>query len=241
MALKHFPERLLRSGTTPPPRLVGVAKTPGRTMSGIMPVSRSDGGGLWAFERSGIPIRNRTDEMAWNALQAHLADGARPIIVPFCHKRIMPAPIVGGARLYTLDDVPYDEDDIPHDDDTDYETEVVQAIVASSVGRRSPTLQIVMTVGDALIGGELFSIDHTVLRDRLYRIVTAELVSGVTYQCTIEPPLREAVIGSTPVQFDLPRCVMQLSGAGAMTLPLNLNRFGGGQVSFIESFLPIPD
>jgi hypothetical protein len=52
------------------------------------------------------------------------------------------------------------------------------------------------------------------------------LVTGGLPTVTIRPPLREATAAGTRVEFDYPKCMMKLGTPNAMSLALELRRFG---------------
>lgn len=202
-----------------------------------MPASRSDGGGLWGFQRSGIPIRTSDEESAWNGLTNFLEDGATPIIVPMCLKRTMPAPIVGGEKVYTNGSIPFD--DRTFDGGLGFYRRVVIASLVSAASLRDPEVTI-----DVDFGGELkpsfFSIRHAVLWDRLYVINSIENITSSRYLCQISPPLREDTPADAVCEFTDPTCVMQLAAPSAMdNSGFEQGRFGRASVSFVESFLPL--
>lgn len=66
------------------------------------------------------------------------------------------------------------------------------------------------------------------------------VLSGGIHTLTIRPPLREAVEEGDRVEFDHPKCVMQLATPDAMDLVLEHRSHGQSTVKFIESFPPWP-
>ena len=90
------------------------------------------------------------------------------------------------------------------------------------------------------MGGEHFSIDHDMLRWRLYRIRTAIDNGDGTWDCTVRPPLRAVAVADTQLQFDKPKCVMRLASPSSMDLTLSMRRHGRPSVDFIEAFPPFP-
>lgn len=237
MALPIFPHNLMRENAILF-ELMGQVITVGQTASGVMPVTRMDGGGIWKATLSEVPLMTADHVRAWRAFTATCEGGAMPVIVEMCDKRAGPFPVVNGKRV-TSANVPHD-DDTPHDDGTPYECSVVSAIVGNGNLRATSILVIPTTAGSVLRGGEHFSIDHgDPLRDRLYRIASVEqTVDGPL--CEIRPPLRAAVGGGTAANFDHPRCVMRLATPDAMDLLLQQRKFGKPSASFLEAFPPYP-
>jgi hypothetical protein len=235
----HFPRSFAgRSVAEGWPRLVGTVKQPGRTASGLVPTTTLSGGGLWAVNFAGIFLRTRDDLNLWESLTAYLAEGARPIIVPFCVRKLAPVPIEDGVPVYARPGVPH-SDGTFFSDRSGYVTPAIIAAATADAALRATTIRLTMTTGGPPAG--LFSIHHDI-GPRPYRILEALAVDGVPgdYDVRIEPPLREDVTAGSPAEFDWPACVMQLAGGEAMTAPADMLRFARGSASFIESFLPEP-
>jgi len=232
----EFPHSLLREAVTDRPRLVGAARTGGRSASGVITMSRTDGGGLWAYGLQSIAVTTADHVLQFELITTLMAEGTRPIIVPICDKRHFPAPIVDGEPVYSLDLVPH-SDGSPFSDSSLYAHKVVLAWLSVPAALRATTITIGIETMGTLRGGELFSIDHQTLGWRFYRVVGVVSQTATTATIRIEPPLREATAANALLEFDYPRCVMQL--AEPVSLQLQLRRFGRPSVSFIESFLPL--
>jgi len=210
MAVPVFPHTLMREAVTDRPRLAGAARSGGRSVSGIYNMSRTDGGGLWAYGLQSIAINTREQVMAFEQFATLMAEGARPIIVPVCNRRYKPTGSTEGYPVRVTSDAPL----------------------------RATTLIMTKSVFmETFIGGELFSIDHPTRGPRLYRIIEQHPLDSVTVSTTIEPPLRQAVAANQPLVFDEPLCVMQL--AEPTSLQLELRKHGRPSLNFIESFLPL--
>lgn len=242
MTYREFPHSLSSMAREQErPRLIGSARTAGRSASGIMHAGRVDGGGLWTYGFSGVPLNTADHFNAWEALGAYLAEGATPIVVPFCNKRYFPAPIVDGSPVYNIGPIPHGDGTL-FDDGTAYAQHVVIATVRDAAAMRATTLVLRMTYSGVLRGWHPFTIDHEPGEPeggpRLYGITQILEVDGADYTVKIEPPLRADVAAGDEVDFDRPRCVMQL--AGAMPVVMDLGRFARPSVTFVESFLPEP-
>ncbi len=236
----EFPHALLREAVTDRPRLVGSARTGGRSASGAITMSRADGGGLWFYGLLSIAITNRELVMIYEAMVALMAEGARPIIVPICDKRHSPGwSVGGGAIINSYGKIPH-SDTALFSDTSGYTQQVVDISMGADAPLRSPTIVIRLLASGPLIGGELFSINHTTLGPRWYRVTTVapDTPSPGLVTIGIEPPLREATGAGIGLDFDYPRCVMQL--AEPAPLQLELRRSGKPSMNFVESFLP-PD
>jgi hypothetical protein len=236
-ALPHYPGLLQRERALLF-ELMGMTVAGGQTGTGLMPLARLDGGGLWKATMNDVAIVTAGHVRVWRALAAICDGGVQPLIVPMCDKRQFPAPLVNGALRYSNADVPH-SDGAPFDDLSEYASDVVNATLAAA-GLRATAITIDLAAGGALQGGEHFSIDHDGLRWRLYRIRTAVDNGDGTWDCTIRPPLRAPVNAGTALQFDHPKCVMRLASPDAMDLSLDLRKFGRPSVTFIEAFPPFP-
>jgi hypothetical protein len=238
MALKTFPVILARENSLLW-ELTGSTISGGQTSSGIMPMTRLDGGGLWKAKLADVPLVTVDQVLAWRATAAYCEGGAQPIILPMCDLRHAPIPLLNGQRVFNLPDVPH-SDDSPHSDNAPYAHNFQPTIIATGAGPRplrSTTIAISVTQGGQLKGGQYFSIDHPVVGPRLYRIV--DVAAGNV--CTIRPPLREALTAAaTPLEFNHPACVMRLATTDAMDLTLTMRKYGNPTADFIEAFPPYP-
>lgn len=230
----HFPRSLVRAASMERPRLVGAARTGGRSASGIVTMSRSDGGGQWAFGYHSLSLATRDHVRAFEAIKEMLGEGEVPISVPV-RDRNAPWPVVNGQPLMSYS-VPHSDGSL-FDDGSGYGQEVIVIETAAPAALRATSLSLAITYSGGLRGGELFSIEHTVLGDRLYRIVNVPEQDDESATVTIQPPLREAIASGVPVQFDWPACVMQVAEKDAYEM--DANHFGRPSLSFVESFLPL--
>jgi hypothetical protein len=226
MPLKTFPASLARENSIMF-ELTGTTISGGQTASGVIPLTRMDGGGLWKATLADVALTTADQVRAWRAIAAYCEGGAQPIIVPMCDKRHFPG-VPGNF------DCPHN-DDAPHSDGSDYATNSIEAIAVTAAPLRQAILHIDVT-GGTLRGGEHFSINHPVVGWRLYRIIDVE--GGVLVQ--FRPPLREAVAAGTAIEFDHPRCVMRLASTDAMDAKLEQRKWARPTANFIEAFPPFP-
>lgn len=239
MPLKTFPVVLQRENAILW-ELTGTTISAGQTASGVMPITRMDGGGLWKATLADVPLVTVDQVLAWRATATYCEGGVQPIILPMCDLRHAPVLMSNGQRVVRTDEVPH-SDLTPYDDDTPYSGFVIP-IMATAEGPlplRATTIVIDVTQGGDLQGGQYFSIDHATVGPRLYRIVDVA-DDGMT--CTFRPPLREAItVSSTPLEFNHPACVMRLATTDAMDLTLQLRKYGNPTANFIEAFPPFPE
>lgn len=216
--------------------LQGRTVTGGQSVSGISQAVRTDGGGLWRISFGGIVLRTPDQVRAWRAWEGILDGGAQNVIVPICDLRHGPRPIVGGVPVTPGATVPHSDDEY-FSDTTGYVTPLIEAETVGTAVLGATTIDIDVTVGEMLRGGEHFCLIHDARLERLYRAVKVTAVVGTVHTVQIRPPLREATTAAMPVDFDRPRCVMRLADPEAMRLALQMGRFADGlSVSFVESF-----
>src|SRR5262245_20634890 len=148
-----FPHALMREAVTDRPRLVASARLAGRAVSGIVTMSRVDGGGLWAYGLQAISIKTRDHVLLWEQMTTLMQEGARPIIVPRCNARYMPSSVIAGARAVPSPPVPH-SDETPFSDLSAYAQYAVDVRVAAAAALRATTLLLNITVGGPFVGGE---------------------------------------------------------------------------------------
>lgn len=191
-----FNPRGIRAG------LIGRAVSSPPSISGVGQVLRTDGGGYWAVEFSGIALNSPDKQRAWRAWEAELDGGATRVVVPVPDLSLAPRPLQGRALarpsgLVALSADPY------FPEATAFATPLIVA-TASAAALRSTQITITVTQGSRVVGGQMFSIDHATKGRRMYQTGRVISQSGQTATVTIRPPLREAITGDTPVNFDWP-------------------------------------
>lgn len=207
------------------PTIVGRTVTGGVSASGIEQVGRTDGGGLWRLDMSGIFLRRELIQ-AWDAWTALLDGGVTPVVVPKSMGRRAPVPLtVALPEQYVADPFPISVED--------YEPQgPIVATLAASAALRATQVSINIADGRLLRGGEHFGINHAAKGWRRY--VVAEVVSraGSVHVVKIRTPLREATASGASIDFNGPACVMRVL---SMT-PTDRIRYGQVDVSFVETF-----
>lgn len=212
--------------------LTGQSASGGRTLSGAVPRARLDGGGLWMATLTDLQVSTPDQVRAYRALEARLDGGATPVVLTRRDELFYPAPVDSYGRRITSIAGAGCDDGASCSDGTLFYTPTIDA-TAAAAALRATTLEVTIAVGSALKGGEVFSIEHDTFSHRMY---TVAAVDGD--DVTIRPPLREAISAGTRLEFDYPRCVMQLAGVSEMDLPMELRTYGQTSVTFLESFPP---
>lgn len=214
--------------------LQGRVLSGGVSSSGLSQVVRTDGGGLWRIVFGGIQLRRPDLIRAWRALEVILDGGVANVIVPICDLRQAPRPLVGGVPAPPTAPTPHSDDSF-FDDETGYVSNLIVAETVGAADLRATTLDIDISVGVALRGGEQFTIVHPTAGPRMYRIGQVQS-AGTVHTVRFLPPLREAVADGAAIDFDNPRNVMRLADPDGMRLALDMGRFATVGVTFIESF-----
>lgn len=234
-----FPPKLMMAPSWTPPHLVGMVQSAGRSASGIYNASRSDGGGLWKVSMGEALFKDYDCIRSLDALKAILAEGVVPIIVPFRRLRTQPWPTVDGSLLTSYGPIPHSDDTL-HSDGTGYYQEVIDVQLAEAAELRDTTLELTINLAGELMGGEVFSIPHDDLSHRPYRIIGIQDQDATSATVTITPPLREDTAAGTYLNFDLPKCIMQLDGPDGFNFSMaERTRVASASLRFIESFLPL--
>jgi hypothetical protein len=166
------------------------------------------GGGAWRSTFDGVQIRTAAHRKAWRALEVTLKGGMTPVDVPVCAER--PRQAGGGMAV---------------------------SIVAVTPGwaARAVAGRIDLVDSTVIEPGMFFSdYDATTYGWRVYLIDSVTPVSGTQYDITFWPPARFAVAAAHGLEFEEPRCVMQLAASDAMNMELAQRRFGDPGADFIE-------
>lgn len=209
----------------------------GRSLSGLMPTARFDGGGMWMAELGDVQVSSADHVRAWRALTARLDSGATPVVLEARDERFAPWPLLDGAPVVS----PYTatfSDGATFSDETVLESEVIAAELVEDAALRATTITISLSNAEPLRGGEHFSIQHDTFSHRLYRVGKVVIDDDGNSVVTIRPPLREATAAGTRVEFDNPKCIMRLADPDAMDLMLERRIYGSASVKFVEDFPP---
>jgi len=219
--MKIFPTCLFAPNGTEP-YIVRRVISGGVAISGDETLIGTDGGGRVAFEMSDFDLDEPEVARAWDAIDAYMDGGLRPMIVPLCDARHQPA--------FYYDGVPH-SDGTPFSDETLYETAGSDVMLVADAALRATVIQINIA---ALNGDPLgwFSIDHTTWRHRCYKVAEIIAQTDTTATISIRPPLREATPAGAALDFADPRCTMHLEGD--MRAPRNMGYAEGQALRFVE-------
>jgi hypothetical protein len=234
--LRQKAESWGRIATTIAPSVVG---------NGFLPLTLMGGAGIWATNSDAINLRTPAHVRLWRSIEAYCDGGAQPIVVPMCDRRQFPAPLdVNGNPILGYDQLPYVNDqsaDEPfHSDDTGFAQSVTEIQTNSAAVLGATSIQLFVSIGGSLRPGMFFSIRHPTWHWRLYVIRTAEETAegSGAFNITFRPTLRETVIGGVLVEFDSPRCLMQLADPEALRLTIELRKFANPSWAFVEAPKP---
>lgn len=236
----EFPRALLRERQHAW-NLAGVAVAGGQTGASVASLVRSDGGGYWTCSMSDVSLsggrglagraRQKVTTLLWRAIRQICDGGVTPIVVPRNDALFRPWP----AGIPQTDGV-----NVPHSDGTlfsdgaGYYQRTID-ITCDAADLRATSLDITIGYAGQLMGGESFSIEHPVAGWRLYEISTIDQIDDAQATIAFNPPLREAVVDGTRLEFDRPRCLMRLAQTSSMNLTVQPWTFNSASVDFVEA------
>lgn len=221
--------------------VIGAGVESPRSLSGVATAINFTGGGLVAVEYNNCMPGNMTPAglKYVSRLAAMLNSGVTKVHVPLLTDFLTPS-----SDGYQIGDgltaTGSFSDSTTFSDGTGLAYYTVTAEIYAAAALNAGSVQITLFVGDALYGGEWFSLNHANKDKRAYRIkeVTATGTDGLgntVYTCSISPPLREAVSAGMDANFVRPICTMRL--APGTTIPFNLEPawLGTFDLKFIEA------
>ena len=194
----------------------------GVSLSGQETIIGTDGGGRVCLEMNDFYLDEPTIARAWDAIDAYMDGGLRPMVVPFCDAVHQPA--------FYMEDVPH-SDGTPFSDDTLYESGGTDVTIAVDAPLRATVIQVDIA---ALNGDPLgwFTIVHPTWGARAYKVAEILAQTPTSATLSIRPTLREAVTVGTAVDFANPRCTMRIEGD--MRAPRNMGYAEGQALRFVE-------
>ena len=215
------------------PELVGASVSGGQSLSGLAQNAATSGGGFWQITFGEAVLWDRNKFNTWRAIAAQSDGGATPFIVPLCdrvHQCFLPSQVKRGVGIGNGDDTRFSDGAL-------WPAEYITATIPASAALRTTNLNIAIAGGAALTGGEFFTIWHATKGQRLYCVTQVNSQGDGLANITIRPPLREATASGVTLDFDNPRCQMNVVGQIAPTL--EQLRFGKSPtLKFVENFQP---
>ena len=203
-------------------RRVGNVVDGGTSLSGFQDEIETTGGGHLQADFTNGFTRDKLTGNAWRALAD--MDGDEAVVVMLCAERLF-QPVGAFAS------VPH-SDATPFSDGSEYDSGSSGTyVLASGAALRATTMSLSTGQAAALIGGEIFSIEHPNWGWRAYRVRS---VAGDTI--TFRTPLREAVTAGTALEFDRPRC--QMRKISTTSNATEFGKFGQCAISFGEDMRP---
>lgn len=193
--------------------------TGGTALSGEQDVVSTDGGGRVFAEFTDGQLVDRQQILAWRAILGTLEEGVTAMIVPFCDARNTPHGGAGG--------VPH-SDGSPFSDGSLYSAGTPSAVTTAPAALRAVSLTWEASLGQPVIGGEWFAIEHPSKGWRAYKI---RRIDGDTIE--FRPPLREAVPAGAHIELRNPRCLMVQDGRASSKT--TLGRYANPAIRFVEA------
>lgn len=214
--------------------LVGRAVSSPPSLSGVGQVLRTDGGGYWAAEFSGIALNTPDKLRAWRAWEAELDGGATRVIVPVPDLSLAPRPLQGRELARPSGLVAASADEY-FPEATAFATPLIVAAV-SPAALRATQVTITVAQGSRVVGGQMFSIAHGASGQRMYQIGRVLSRSGQSATVTIRPPLRQAITSAAPANFDWPCFEAIKVPESEMTADIQIGRYASGvSITFREA------
>lgn len=210
----------------------------GVSLSGYEDVIGTSGGGIWRADFTNADFGDRNDEgraetLSWRAVNAAMQGGSISVDVLFCDP--LHQPVSGDGEA-----VPH-SDRTPFADETLYRSSSASGTVLAVVngqagGNRATILDIALTSGRPLLGGERFSYQGAGgWGVRAAEIYSVETISG-GYRIEISPPIRGGIKAGDMLDFDKILCRMRRTSPASN--PLNMGAFSSASISFQEDMRP---
>ena len=203
------------------------------SISGVGQVLRTDGGGFWVCEMSGIILRTPDQIRAWRAWLDVLDAGVTRVNVPIADTAFAPRPL-HGRRLARPSQLRNSSADEYFPEATAFASPLVIAS-ASPASHRATEITINVSQGSRLKGGEHFSLQHGSMGHRVYRTGRVLSRNDQTATVAIRPPLREA-FGGGNANFDWAMFEAVLVGASDPEPDISNGRRAEVAIAFREAF-----
>lgn len=204
-----------------------------QSISGVGQVVRTDGGGFWVCEMSGIILNTDDKIRAWRAWMGEMEGGVVRVNVPIADTRLSPRPL-HGKKLARPGNLHNGSDEAYFPEAVSYGAPLVIAMILPAAFR-STTVTINVSQGARLKGGEMFEIAHPNVGKRVYRVGRVLSRSGQSATVNISPPLRQAVAGGN-VNFDWQAFEANIVSATESEPDLQYGKRAEVSITFREAF-----
>jgi hypothetical protein len=194
----------------------------GTSLSGVEDTVIIDGGGRWRIEYTDIGLDDPTALKRWDAWNGYLNAGTADVLVPMLSLETAPRPAFGRGLMPPSD---LFTNDPLFPTITQFQSPYIVATVTEAAPLRATTVNIALSRGSEITGGEKVSFG-----DRGYRI--RRPLGGDAYQ--IEPPLRAAVPAGTDANFDWPVVRCRAVPGEDWSPAVEMGRFADTAISFVE-------
>ncbi len=212
---------------------MGATLSAGESLSGVTDTIKTDGGGFWVCSMTGIELLTDDQLRAWRAWEDTLESGVTKVLVPVADVRL--APRIAGSRpaspIVQSSGDPYFPEGLA------FSAPWIVATVKVAAALRATQLDIDVTTGVPLKGGEIFSLAHPTAGKRIYRVVrvlSRPTASRAVVQ--IRTPLREAVAANLAANFEWPMFVGTLLPEANISPDIEHGRRATVDIAFRESF-----
>lgn len=199
--------------------------------------AETSGGGLWQVTLTAIELISPALRNMWDGFAALQDGGATPIVMPMFVGLRAPWPVVDGRPVVSSAIYPH-SDGTYFSDGTGYAEDVIQSHLVGARPLRATSVTLHMDYGGEITMGMHFSIRHSKLGWRLYRVrrVIDAIVgdNAGSYVLDIRPPLRQAITGDEDVVWDTPRCVMRMTDAEQWHQEEEARKFPTPTITMIE-------
>lgn len=217
-------------------RPAGSTITGGESLSGETDTIKTDGGGYWLVQMSGIELITPDLIRAWRAWEDELDSGVTKVLVPVADVRQAPRPVVAGrlSRPSAFESGAGTDPYFP--EAVSFATPWIVAKFSEPAALRATTVTIEVERGARLKGGEIFAVSHPTAGRRIYRVRRVLARNGQIATVLIRTPLREAVADNTPVDFDWPSLVATLMPEADISPDIEYGRAATVDIIFREAF-----
>lgn len=181
----------------------------------------SSSAGVWIIAYEGIAVVGADRIKMWRAIQAQTDGRVNKIVLPIRNtSQLRPGGKLYGGKIGFSDGGSFS-------DGSQYASDI-GATMGADAARGATEITIAGPVS-LLDAGQHFSIG-----ERLHIIKYLGDVTSTSAAVKVSPPLREAAVAGTSLNFIRPVCTVRLGSDTEMDLTLTANRYGSPTVRFVE-------